>query len=130
MDETLDRIRGVRGERFHYIRNFHPELPYAQRIAYAEEMPTLKEWRRLHGEGKLNSIQDAFFAARKPPEELYDTEVDPDEVHNLGSDPHYRPILDEYRKALDRWIAETDDLGAISEQELIHRGLLADRPVQ
>jgi hypothetical protein len=29
MDETYDRIRSVRERRFHYIRNFHPELPYA-----------------------------------------------------------------------------------------------------
>ena len=130
MDETFDRIRGVRGERFHYVRNFHPELPYAQTIAYAEEMPTLQEWRRLHAEGKLNPIQDAFFAATKPAEELYDTQVDPDEVHNLADDPRHRAILEEYRSALDRWIEATGDLGAVPESELIRRGLLADRPAR
>ena len=30
MDETFDRIRAVRDKRFKYIRNFYPELPYAQ----------------------------------------------------------------------------------------------------
>jgi uncharacterized sulfatase len=130
MDETFDRIRGVRGERFHYVRNFHPELSYAQTIAYAEEMPTLQEWRRLHAEGKLDPIQDAFFAATKPVEELYDTQVDPDEVHNLAGDPRHLAILKEYRSALDRWIVETGDLGAVPERELIHRGLVSDRLVR
>jgi uncharacterized sulfatase len=127
MDETFDRIRGVRGERFHYVRNFHPELPYAQTIAYAEEMPTLREWRRLHAEGKLDPVQDAFFAATKPGEELYDTQADPDEVHNLAGDPRHLAILEEYRAALDRWIVATGDLGAVPERELIRRGLLADK---
>jgi uncharacterized sulfatase len=127
MDETFDRIRGVREARFHYVRNFHPELPYAQRIAYAEEMPTLREWRRLNAEGKLNPTQAAFFAPTKPAEELYDTESDCDEVHNLAADPRYRAKLDELRAALDRWLVETGDLGAVPERELIRRGLVADR---
>ncbi len=127
MDETPDRIRGVRGPRFHYIRNFHPELPYAQRIDYGELMPTMQEWRRLHAEGKLDPIQNAFFAPTKPAEELYDTSADPDEVHNLASDSAHRSTLLEMRAALDRWIDETHDLGAIPEEELVRRGLVADR---
>jgi uncharacterized sulfatase len=127
MDETDDRIRSVRGPRFHYIRNFHPEWPYAQPIAYAELMPTLQEWRRLHAQGLLSPVQDAFFAPTKPAEELYDTEADPDEVHDLARDPAYRETLRAMRAALDRWIVETNDLGAIPEEELIRRGLVADR---
>ena len=30
MDEAYDRIRSVRDKRYQYIRNFHPEIPYAQ----------------------------------------------------------------------------------------------------
>ena len=41
MDETLDRIRAVRDDRYRLVRNFHPELPYAQRIQYGEQMPTM-----------------------------------------------------------------------------------------
>src|SRR5262249_56197714 len=76
MDETYDRIRSVRDARFQYIRNFHPELPYAQRIAYMEEMPTMKVWRKWNAEGKLNAVQKQFFAASKPREELYDVDAD------------------------------------------------------
>ena len=57
MDEAFDRIRSVRSERYHYIRNFHPELPYAQWLNYNDEMPIMKDWRRLAFEGKLNDAQ-------------------------------------------------------------------------
>jgi uncharacterized sulfatase len=127
MDETYDRIRSVRDKHFQYIRNFHPELPYAQRIAYMEEMPTMKVWRRLNEEGKLNAVQKQFFAPIKAPEELYDVEADPDEVDNLAGRPEYQDKLKELRASLDRWLVETNDLGAIPERELIKRGLVADR---
>lgn len=127
MDETYDRIRSVRDKHFQYVRNFEPDLPYAQRVAYGELMPTMQVWRKFHAEGKLNAIQDRFFAATKPREELYDVDADPDEVHNLASDPKYKDTLAEMRAALDRWMEETKDLGAIPERELIKRGLVADR---
>jgi len=47
MDETYDMIRAVRDKRWKYIRNYRPDLPYAQNIAYMDGMPTIKEWRRL-----------------------------------------------------------------------------------
>ncbi len=36
MDEAPDRIRSVRGERYRYVRNFHPERPYMQYINYMD----------------------------------------------------------------------------------------------
>jgi len=127
MDETYDRIRSVRDKRFQYIRNFHPELPYAQRIAYMELMPTMRIWRQLNAEGKLNVVQKQFFAPTKPREELYDVEADPDEVNNLAEDSRHQDKLKELRAALDDWMAETKDLGAVPEKELIKQGLVADR---
>jgi N-sulfoglucosamine sulfohydrolase len=130
MDETYDRIRTVREKRFQYIRNFHPELSHAQRIAYMELMPTMQVWRKLHADGKLSAVQDAFFTVPKPREELYDVEADPDEVKNLVDDPRYRAKLVELRTALDRWMGETKDLGSVPERELIKRGLVADSLAQ
>ncbi len=127
MDETFDRIRAVRDRRFKYIRNFYPELPYAQRIAYMEEMPTLQIWRRLHAAGLLVGPQEQFFAAKKPVEELYDLDKDPHEIENLAALPERRAKLEELRGALERWIEETGDLGGVSEEELIRRGLVADK---
>lgn len=126
MDETYDRIRTVRDRRFQYIRNFESQSPYAQRIAYMEEMPTMQVWRRLNAEGKLNDVQKLFFAPTKPREELYDCAADPHEVHNLADSPTHQNVLKELRTAVDRWITETHDLGEIPEPELVRRGLVKD----
>jgi N-sulfoglucosamine sulfohydrolase len=127
MDETYDRIRCVRDNRFKYIRNFHPELPYAQRIDYMEEMPTTRVWREWNAEGKLNNVQKLWFAGNKPPEEFYDLQRDPHEIHNLTASAAHREKLNELRAALDQWIVETADMGAIAETELIARGVVADK---
>ncbi|MBI3849760.1 MAG: sulfatase [Verrucomicrobia bacterium] len=126
MDETYDRIRTVRTKQFQYVRNFEPQLPYAQRIAYMEEMPTMQVWRRLNAEGRLTSAQKLFFAPTKPREELYDCDADPHEIHNLAGSPGHQAILMELRAALDKWIEETHDLGSVPETELIKRGLVKD----
>jgi uncharacterized sulfatase len=127
MDETYDRIRAVRDKQFEYIRNFEPQLPYAQRIAYGEEMPTMQIWRKWNAEGKLNAAQKLFFAPTKPKEELYDCEADPHEINNLADDPKYAKKLKELRGELDKWIQQTHDMGAIPETELIKRGIVADK---
>jgi len=127
MDEAPDRIRGVRSKQFHYIRNFQPERPYAQRIDYMEEMPTMRVWRQLNYEGKLNAAQRLFFQPTKPAEELYDVAADPHEIHNLVGQPKHAAALKEMRAALDQWIIETRDMGAMPEDEMVRRGLVADR---
>jgi N-sulfoglucosamine sulfohydrolase len=126
MDETFDRIRSVRDSRYHYVRNFYPELPYAQWVDYMDEMPTMKAWRKLNGEGKLNDVQKLFFAERKPKEELYDCEADPHEVKNLAALPDHQAKLKELSGELDRWMKEVKDLGEFSEKELIQKGIVKD----
>ncbi len=126
MDETFDRIRAVRDQRYKYIRNYHPALPYTQPIAYNELNPTMQAWRRLDKEGKLAGASKLFFATTKPNEELYDTTVDPDEINNLASNPKYKRTLMKMRGALDKWIIDTKDLGEFPETELIRRGLVRD----
>ncbi len=126
MDESYDRIRSVRGERFHYLRNFHPELPYAQWINYMDEMPIMRTWRRLAFEGKLNDTQKLFMAPTKPAEELYDTQADPHEVKNLAESKEHEATLKAMRAALDRWMKDTKDLGDVPEKELIKKGIVKD----
>lgn len=126
MDETFDRIRAVRSNQFRYVRNFHPELPYAQWINYMDEMPTMKAWRKLAFEGTLNPVQMAFFAKTKPKEELYDLTADPHETKNLVGLAEYAKPLASHRAALDQWIKDTKDLGEVPEKELIQRGLVKD----
>jgi arylsulfatase A-like enzyme len=127
MDETFDRIRAVRDKRFKYIRNYYPELPYAQHINYMDEMPTLQVWRKWAAEEKLTGPQALFFAPTKPKEELYDTETDPHEIKNLAEEPAHADKLNELRTVLDHWVRETRDLGEVPESDLIRRGLVVDR---
>src|SRR5690606_23486164 len=103
MDETYDRIRSVRDSRFRYLRNFAPDLPYSQVIGYMEIGRTMQVWRRWNEEGRLNEIQKAFFAPRKPAEELYDSEADPFETKNLAGDPRHAGKLKALRAACDDW---------------------------
>lgn len=126
MDETYDRIRSVRGERYRYVRNFHPELPYMQYVNYMDEMPIMRDWRRLAFEGTLNKTQMLFMSRTKPKEELYDLDKDPHEINNLADAPDHQATLKEMRAALDKWIVDTKDLGEVPEKELIARGLVKD----
>lgn len=131
MDEAYDMSRSVMGKRFHYIRNFFPGRPYAQHIEYMEEMPTMKEWRRLYKDhlnaldpnyGKaLNAAQLHFMAPEKPPEELYDLVNDPYEINNLADLPQHQTTLRQMRLALAKWQKETKDLGLVPELELRER---------
>lgn len=127
MDETFDRIRAVRDDRYKYIRNYYPELPYAQPINYMDDMPTMRVWRQWAADGKLTGPQKLFFAPTKPAEELYDTQADPHEVNNLAADPALAEKLKELQAALDRWVKDTRDLGEVPEDVLINRGLVEDR---
>jgi uncharacterized sulfatase len=115
MDERYDVIRAVRNKRYKYIRNFMPHLPYAQRIAYLELMPTMRDWRRLHAANQLSGPTALFFREIKPVEELYDTETDPHEVNNLAGEPQHAEKLRELRGRLVEWMLETQDLGLIPE---------------
>ena len=131
MDEAHDMVRSVMGKRYHYIRNFHPDRTNAQYIDYLEEMPTMKELRRLFKEhfnalgpryGKaLNAEQLAFMLPRRPVEELYEVAVDRHEVKNLAGSPAHQGVLREMRAALAAWQRETRDLGATPEAELRER---------
>jgi uncharacterized sulfatase len=131
MDEAYDMMRAVRDKRYKYIKNFFPGRPYAQYIDYMDEMPIIKEMRRLYKDhlnalspnnGKaLNATQLIFFKSEKPPEELYDMTVDPHEVNNLASSQEHQEILKRMRAVLQKWQQETKDLGSVPEHELKER---------
>ncbi|HET6879288.1 MAG TPA: sulfatase-like hydrolase/transferase [Pirellulales bacterium] len=121
MDERYDLTRAVRDRRWKYLRNYHPELPYAQPIEYMEEMPTMREWRRLAAAGRLDGPAALFMQSTKPAEELYDTQADPDEIHNLASSEEHRAVLERLREAHADWVHETRDLGFLPEADMWQR---------
>jgi len=116
-DETVDHIRSVRTERWKYIRNFLPQRPYLQPNAYKDHKPCLIALRAAEAAGQLDEVQRLLFARTRPPEELYDLEADPWEVHNLAADPAHSRTLQELRAKLDRWMDQTNDQGRTPEPE-------------
>lgn len=119
-DEAYDMVRAVRDRRFKYMRNFHTDQPYLPYIPYHNRHPIVQEVWRLHLAGELNETQSIMFKDR-PTEELYDTQADPYEINNLASDPAYADELERMRSSLDDWMNSIDDLGRISESEMVRR---------
>jgi hypothetical protein len=71
----------------------------------------------LHSQGKLTGPPAALMEMRGPSEELYDAQADRDEIHSLvdSSRAEDHEALLRLRAALDAWIVETGDRGAIQE---------------
>jgi arylsulfatase A-like enzyme len=119
-DATVMRIRSVRGQRYRYIRNFMPEVPFTAENLYKETMyPVLGLMKELHASGQLTPAQAALMAPRRPDEELYDLETDPWEIHNLADspDPEHQRVKEELAAVLEGWIEEMDDRGQEPEPE-------------
>jgi arylsulfatase A-like enzyme len=116
-DETVERIRSVRTDRFLYIRNFHPQRPHLQPNAYKDGKSIVQALRALHATGALDPLSEKLlFAPSRPAEELYEWKVDRWQVQNLAAEPAHRQTLETLRARLDRWIDETNDHGPESEK--------------
>jgi uncharacterized sulfatase len=115
--DAPDRIRSVRDRDFKYIRNFHPEIPYLQHSGYKKlAYPVETLMKVLQAQGRWDS---PLMAKTRPPEELYDLSADPHEMANLAADPAYSDTLARMRRAVDRWIEESGDQGAIDEGKTV-----------
>ena len=121
MAERFDCVRVVRDRRYQYHRNFLPHLPWSQFVSYTEAMPTMQAWRALADAGKLAGPPARYFQSRKPPEELYDVETDPHQVHNLADDSSHRAALERLRAVCERWMLDSGDLGLLPEYEMHQR---------
>ncbi|MDF1659458.1 MAG: sulfatase [Verrucomicrobiales bacterium] len=111
--DAPDRIRSARTRDFKYIRNYHPEIPYMQHSGYKRAgYPVDTVMRVMHEAGAWTS---PFMAETKPKEELYDLAADPHEMKNLADDPAFSEQLSALSNAVDTWIEESGDLGAVDE---------------
>ena len=122
IDETRQRIRSVHDERFHYIRTLSTGPTFASLNRYKEKcfaiMPVMRD---LHAAGRLTGPPLDLMQRTGPCEELYDIQNDPHEINNLldSANPVHREELSRLRAALDAWIIETGDRGAIPEPDSI-----------
>jgi arylsulfatase A-like enzyme len=118
IDETVQRIRSVHDSRYHYLRTFTDGPTFASLNRYKEKcFPIIPLMRELHAQGKLTGPPATLMQMRGPSEELYDTQADRDEIHNLvdSKKTEDREALLRLRAALDTWMTETSDRGAIPE---------------
>ena len=117
MDERYDLVRSVRDTRYVYIRNFMPHKIYGQHVSYMFETPTTRVWQELFLANKLTDAQSTFWRTKQP-EELYDLQEDPDEVHNLIDSPAHQAIRERLRTALREHTLEIRDVGFLPEGEI------------
>lgn len=121
IDESYDYVRSVRDQRYRLLRNYYPDKPYILPVAYRNRMPTMQEILRLDQSGALAGPAALWARKTRAPEELYDIERDPWEVQNLIDDPAMKETADRLRGALDRWREDIQDMGDISEVEMVER---------
>ena len=120
MDERYDMVRTLRDQRYVYVRNYMPHKIYGQHIAYMFETPTTRVWQKMYSLGQGQPETFAFWR-KKPFEELYDLQNDPDEVVNLARSPQHAKILERMRKAQREHALAIRDIGFLPEGEIHSR---------
>lgn len=90
--DTYDPTRGVRTERYKYLRHFEVNIFQDLRLA--------TETRRHFIKGDW---------IRRAPEELYDLQADPHERHNLADDPACAQVREQLSMRVLEWMRRTDD---------------------
>lgn len=121
VDEAFDLSRSVRDRRFLYIRNFMPHLSWMPPENFSDGSTFRRELKRLASDGKLRAAQLTYAAPRKPLEELYDTDADPYQIHNLASDSVHSATLEKMRRTLREWLLATRDAGFLTEPQVWER---------
>lgn len=115
-DETVERLRSVRTERFLYIRNFYPARPHLQPNAYKDKKAIVMALRAGHEAGTLPSVaEELLFSPTRAQEELYEYGKDGWQVTNLAANPDFRAELEAHRALLEDWMQRTQDAGPESD---------------
>lgn len=104
--------RAVRGERWKYIRNLHPEFAFTTHLDLVSGPLGQRAFFSTWETAAKSDPQAAALLKRyhaRPAEELYDLETDPHEQQNLAADPSHAVTLAALRKELDAWMKEQGD---------------------
>lgn len=127
MGERYDLSRTARSARYRYIRNYQPHRPLGQHVAYEWLGAHYQEYEQARIDGALSSSQQRFWE-RKPFEEFYDLEADPDSTANLAGEARHADALDAHRKALDAHMIAIHDTGFIPEHSPVENWEAAHDP--
>ncbi|UCG51709.1 MAG: sulfatase [Candidatus Latescibacterota bacterium] len=105
-------MRAIRTDKFLYIRNFAPDRwPAGDPPHYAD--PPGEYRPKLAILEMKDSDEGRYFFdlcyGKRPKEELYDLEKDPDQLVNVASDPEYTDTKRELWRRLRAYLEETGD---------------------
>lgn len=105
-----DLARAVRSDRFKFIYNCTPWIPYSPVDSAGGQ--AWKQMQEAHAAGKLPAGMAAtYFTTPRPVYELYDLEADPAELNNLSGKPELTKAERELRAALaEKMILDWDYL--------------------
>ncbi len=120
-------VRGVTDGEYRYIRNFYPHRHRGIFTGYPHGQVGWQSLFKLKQEGALQPIQQAYWVAPQPAEELYFTGNDPWELKNLANDPAHRERLEAMRAATLNQMREIGDTGIVPEA--MYPGLSANGTV-
>lgn len=119
-DEACDMVRGMRDERFAYLKNYMPWAPNGQQLRYMYTMTATRAWLKHHQAGKTDAVTGRFFRPRVS-EEFYDTVKDFDNVHNLIDSRKHSHKIAELKTALRKRQLELFDSGLLPEGMRVRR---------
>jgi N-sulfoglucosamine sulfohydrolase len=117
-DGQYDRIRAIQDKRYKLIRSFYPDLSHHLDVQYRKNMPMMQKLLSLNIDGQLNQDQQKWFGL-KDEYEFYDLQKDPYEMKNQIQNPAYQDHIQLLKVELEKWMLNTNDLGAVPEQVLI-----------
>ncbi len=114
-DEIYGMRRAITDGRFRYQRRFLPHLSAAPYSYYQFDMPSWSAWRKAWKNGELSGYFKLLWESPQAAEELFDSESDPGEIHNLAADPAQAARLAAMRQRLRQMMAETRDTSLVPE---------------
>jgi N-sulfoglucosamine sulfohydrolase len=98
-------MRTIRTRRHKLILNLAHHLDYP----FASDLFASATWQGiLQRKGSLGQRSTDSYL-RRPREELFDLDTDPNELKNVAGDPHHAAVLNELRARLKEWQEKTRD---------------------
>lgn len=100
-------MRVVHGRRYKLIWNIAYQLPFP----FSTDLWSSATWQSAWTQGPDTAYGRRTVASyiNRPEFELFDLEQDPNESHNLASDPKHAAVLAEYKQKLRAFQARTSD---------------------
>jgi uncharacterized sulfatase len=113
-DGTMNQapMRMIRTNRYKYIVNLAPEVIYNTHINLATDHDGGYQYWLSWLNSSFHNEHAAAVLWRyhnRPKEELFDILSDPNEWHNLASNPYYEKVLEQFRIQMQEWKQKQGD---------------------